>query len=460
MSAPGQRDGAPARLHVRRMASLPTARAEGRTGASTPFAPGSAWRRRTILALLVAGALERIAWTATRGTWSAGGEAFLVARAIGDGRGVADAYGHLSGATAHLLPISPAIAGAAYALFGYTQAAEMVLACWSIGLAFASYLLLEGAFARLGASSGARLAALAFLCLAPTYIAQEAVDFRIWEGGLAACLSAVVLNRVTAAARGTPSARTTAALIVVAPLLVFVNPMIGAAAFVSLALLWSRQLGWRLALVRLLAALAVLAALVTPWTIRNARVMGAPVVLRSNAGLELAIAHYPGAPTRGDRYDAFVARLHAVHPLQGRAAHARMVAAGGEVAYSRALGRAAIATIAANPRHAAAIALAHIGDMITPGTWIFRIWGDALLAPIQAWLASLVGVVGLAGLALGLVSGGRRWLFVAVPVVIPILVFSPFQPVMRYIYLIYAPLTFCASYGLSALVRFARRAQH
>ncbi|MBL7466166.1 hypothetical protein, partial [Escherichia coli] len=96
----------------------------------------------------------------------------------------------------------------------------------------------------------------------------------------------------------------------------------------------------------------------------------------------LALAHYPGVPVRGDRDDAFVARLHAIHPLQSREARATMVARGGELAYSRALGNEAMATIAANPGRAVAVMLAHVGDMITPGPWIFRIWGIQGLAPI------------------------------------------------------------------------------
>lgn len=411
--------------------------------------------------LLTAGAIERVAWNAARPTWSAGGEAFLVANAFSEGRGFAAAYGDHQGATAHLLPISPGIGGTVYALLGYSPAAEIVLATWSIGLALGSYLLLDRAFARLGISSAPRLAAFAFLCLAPTYIAQEAVDFRLWEGGLAAFLSALMLDQVLRADRADAPHRHLYPVMAIAPVLFFVNPLAGAAAFLSLVLLWAGRVPWGIFAGRMAIPLALLAMLVVPWAIRNQHALGEPVLLRSNAGLELAMAHYPGVPTRGDRYDAFMARLHAIHPLQNREAYARMVAQGGEVAYSRALGEEAVATIAANPRHAIAVTLAHVGDMITPGTWIFRIWGSDRLAPIQAALASMIGLLGLAGLLAGVTFGGRRWLFVAMPIVVPILAVAPFQPVMRYTYLIYAPLAFCAACGLTLLVKRLRgRVRH
>ncbi|MBL7598961.1 hypothetical protein INQ10_23275, partial [Escherichia coli] len=107
-----------------------------------------------------------------------------------------------------------------------------------IGLALGSYLLLDRAFARLGVGVGPRLLALAFLCLAPTYIAQEAVDFRVWEGGLAAFLSALMLDQALAADREDAPRRHVHVVIATAPLLFFVNPLMGAAAFLSLALLW------------------------------------------------------------------------------------------------------------------------------------------------------------------------------------------------------------------------------
>ena len=400
-------------------------------------------RRQIVLLLLAIGALERVWWNLHEQVSSAGGEAFLVAFSLSQGRGFADAYGLGTGPTAHLMPVSPMIGGAVYGLLGYTQAAEAVLAAWSITVCLGSYYLLDRAFGRLGAPSGVRLAALAFLCLAPTYIAQEAVDFRVWEGGLAAFLSALMADRLFA---GDGRAAK-----LVAPLLFFVHPLLGTPAFVALAGFWLSRGSWRTAARHMLVPLALLALLIAPWAIRNQIELGAPVLLRSNAGLELAIAQYPGAATAGDRAAAFEARLHQVHPLQGRQALAAMRAAGGEVAWSRALGHEASAWMAAHPGESARLMLTHIADALVPGEWIFRMWGNATLAPVQARLAQLVGVLGLIGLGAGLALGDRRWRYVALPILVPVLLFAPFQPAMRYTYLFYAPLAFCAACGLALL---------
>ncbi len=406
-----------------------------------------------MLTLLVAGALERILWNVLRDRWSAGGEAFLVALSVGEGRGFSSAYGVDYGATAHLLPISPAIAGAVYGVLGYTSAAEIALATWSIGLALGSYLMLDRAFAQIGAPYRARLSGFAFLCLAPTYIAQEAVDFRVWEGGLAAFLSALMIDRLVAADRDPDAQGPAAAAMAIAPILFFVQPLLGTAAFLSLTISWAGRVRWSTLARRMAAPIAALALLLGGWSLRNQIALGEPVLLRSNAGLELAIANYPGVTAVADREAAFRNRLQAIHPLQGRAAYAAMIAAGGEIPYSRALGREALAWMSRHPREAATVMATHVGDTIVPDAWIFRIWGSDRLAPFQSLLASLTGVLGLAGLAIGLALQGRRWVFIALPVVTPILLFAPFQPVMRYTYLIYAPLVFCAACGLALLIQ-------
>ncbi len=176
--------------------------------------------------LLVLGVGERVAWNLIRPGVGASGEAFNVAAALAGGRGFADAYQVGQGATAHLLPISPGIAGGIYAVFGVrSMGAEILLACWSIGLAVGAYLLLFRAFGRLGLPRVARLGALALLCLAPTYVPQEAVDFRIWEGGLSVLLTALFLDRLVAIE--TPSAKAIAGMALLNALLFFVNPICG-----------------------------------------------------------------------------------------------------------------------------------------------------------------------------------------------------------------------------------------
>ncbi len=118
-----------------------------------------------VAALVLAGAVERIAFAASRATSGATGEAMRVASAVGAGRGFADAYRLGQGPTAHLLPTMPLLAGGIYRLLGIgSPVAEAILAVWAVGLAMATYLLLYRASAGSGhragpASPGSHLAA-------------------------------------------------------------------------------------------------------------------------------------------------------------------------------------------------------------------------------------------------------------------------------------------------------------
>src|SRR5260370_26592629 len=94
-------------------------------------------------------------------------EALNVAVAFAQGGGFADAFKLGQGPAAHILHISPAVAGTVYAVFGVGSAtSEFLLGCWSIGLAVGTYFVLFRAFKTLGSSRLARLLALAFGCMA------------------------------------------------------------------------------------------------------------------------------------------------------------------------------------------------------------------------------------------------------------------------------------------------------
>ena len=122
--------------------------------------------------LLLIGTGERALFNLLRPIPGGAGEAFNVAAALANGFGFADAYRVGQGPTAHLLPTTPAIAGAVYAIFGLEAwLAEFLLACWSIGLAMGTYLLLFSAFDRLGSSRWARLIGIR-LCSANIHSAR------------------------------------------------------------------------------------------------------------------------------------------------------------------------------------------------------------------------------------------------------------------------------------------------
>jgi len=191
-----------------------------------------------------------------------------------------------------------------------------------------------------------------------------------------------------------------------------------------------------------------------PWTLRNERAVGKAIPLRSNAGLELAISMYPGAEHPvGSPADRFADRLRAIHPQDGRAGFDAMLRAGGEVPYFAALGHQSTQWIASHPADAARVIASHIRQVLLPPVWLFDISSTNHAASvIKSLLASLASLAGLLGIALALVRRRPSWIFVALLVLVPTLLTAPFQPIARYIYLIFPPLVFAGADLLASLV--------
>jgi hypothetical protein len=408
--------------------------------------------------LLLVGIGERALWNLIRliqyiGFPGAAGEALNVAVALAHGLGFADAYRAGQGPTAHLLPIAPAIAGGVYAIFGVqTLPAEFLLACWSIGLAMGTYLLLFKAFDRLGTSRWARLIGLAFACVAPVYIGQESVDFRVWEGGLAAFLCALFLERLLTLQPGkSMDMRVVAGMAALTALLFFVNPLLGLGAYACAALTCVQKLrGARLAGAIGLGACA-LAIILTPWVIRNYIVMGEPILLRSDLGIELAMADYSGALEASDPLDQYHHRQREIHPFNSDTAYQAMHKSGGELAYSRQLGEETWHWIAANPWTTVRLAFLHLRETFLPPAWQFRNTGSGLFPGLRAALSSLVGLLGLFGLARALYDRRPNWAYPTFLIIVPALAYCMFQPVPRYTYLFYPMLIFCAADFLGSI---------
>lgn len=417
-------------------------------------------RQLLIAAIVIAGGIAlRVIWNLLRPNVGAAGEAVDVAISLAEGRGFAGAYGEGHGPTAHLLPISPMIGALVYSLFGVrSPVAEFVLASWSIGLVLGAAIVFCHVFRLLGTPAWARLGALAFVCLAPVYISQEAVDFRIWEGGLAVFLAATFLLLILKLGSAVPTRGQVWAMACVAALLFFVNPMLGLAAYVSSGLVLLRWRSPARALEAGLIAIIPLAALVTPWTLRNADVLGHPVLLRSNAGLELALATNPRFLSEDNPETVYRKRFEQIHPTANSDA-LEQIQRHGEVIYSQRLGKEASAWLRNNPQQGAKLVALSIQHTFAPEPWMFRLFGNPTGANVRASLASLVGVVGLAGLLAALWRRRPGWFALAAMVLIPALVLSPFQPVPRYTYLFYAMLTFCAADLLSGIVWRTRQAR-
>lgn len=408
------------------------------------------YRRLAAIALL-GGAGMRAGYAYLRPPVGGLGEADNVAVAIASGRGIADAYHVGQGATAHLMPVSPGIAAGVYALVGIrTPASWVILSAWSIALSLLSIILLGRVFGRLGLTERTRLVATAYLCLVPVYLGQEAVVFGVWEGALAVVLMAGVLLQLTEeGGRETFAAR--AKLAVTTAVTAFVNPLIGLAGFGAAVIGNRRTWTVRQTVGFIALSAAAIACLFGPWALRNQQLLGAPVITRSNAGLELALATNPEMLGERPREDVFYEQLKRIHPTANADAY-RQVQTIGEVAYSRQLGDAATAWIKAHPAEEARLILFHLRNSFAPEPWLFRIWTQAPGSRVRSLLASLAGVLGLIGIALGLIQRRRGWILIAIMVGGPAILLSPFQPISRYIYIFYTMLVFSAVFAIQSLL--------
>lgn len=414
--------------------------------------------RRVAEIALLGGAAMRAGYAFLRPPVGGLGEADNVAVAIASGRGIADAYHLGQGATAHLMPVSPGIAGGVYALVGIRSPASwVILSAWSIALSLLSIILLSRVFGRLGVTERTRMLATAYLSLVPVYLGQEAVVFGVWEGALAVVLMAGVLLRLTEeGGRATLAAR--AKLAATTAITAFVNPLLGLAGF-GAAVIGNRRT-WSFGQTAGFIALSAVACagLFGPWAVRNQRLLGAPVITRSNAGLELALATNSEMLGNRPHEDVFYEQLARIHPTANANAY-RQVQAIGEVAYSRRLGDDASRWIKAHPVEEARLILFHLRNSFAPEPWLFRIWTQAPGSDVRSVLASLAGVLGLAGIALGLIQRRRGWILIAIMVCGPAALLSPFQPISRYIYIFYTMLVFSAAFAIGemASIRGRRR---
>lgn len=372
-------------------------------------------------------------------------EVVNTATAVALGHGLSDAFQVGQGPTAHLMPTMPLFVGGIYALLGVKSVlAETLLAAFSISLTMVRFVLFNHVARRLGANAVTRLATLIFLCLVPVFISQEAVDFRHWEGGLASFMLAIfLLLLLDEGRRATPTLR----LPIAAAVMFFVNPVVGVAAYASLGLYWIRNLKLMQILRAGLIAAVPLIVLLAPWVARNAVVMSAPV-LRSNVGLELALGMNPDMLTSSNRSITYLERL-VIHPYKTPSAYDKMQTSGGEIAYSRQLGNETLAWMRQNPALALNLVTMHLGQAIAPETWMFQLFSNPVLARQRAFLVSLVNIGGMIALFWHSIRGERNWQSCGLLVLTYFGLFAFFQPIPRYLCIVYPLLAYCAATLLS-----------
>ena len=415
--------------------------------------------RRFVLWLLLGGLALRLLLLQVRGDgltgFYGGGEATRIALALAHTGTFADAYYEGYGPTAHLLPILPGIAGFVFWLFGpLSVPANLALLGWSLLQTFASYLLLRRLFQRLKMDATAIRWGLALLCLLPVYQPQETIDFRYWEGAAAVTLAALNLNLLLGLDERTHVGwRALLLPAALAALTFFVSPAAGLGIYACWGLFALRRLGLAKAFQFGALCAAALALLVVPWAMRNAAMVGEPVPLRSNFGLEIAIANHPAAVS-GDRpAETFAERLVAIHPYHGRAARIELARAGGEIAYARHLGTETKAWITPHPLDFARLSARHLRQFFFPSPWQFYFSSREELRTPRAILLSLVSLFGLLGLGAAIYRRRRGYGWLAIYIAGAALPYAIVQPIPRYSYLVYGMLAFL---GVEALLRAGR----
>jgi len=367
-----------------------------------------------------------------------------------------DAYFYGQGPSAHLLPVNPMIAGGVLWTFGIrSTAANAVLLAWALGQVAAAYLLVRALFRELGASPVVLRWGTALLFLVAVFSPQEAIEFRYWDGASAVCLAALnLLMIVRLDKRGTMSGRALLGAAALSAITFFVNPTAGLAVDLCWAVVALRRLPFTRAVQFGMAAALALTLLIVPWAIRNERALGETVLLRSNFGLEFAMANHqaaldspkPPAYVFHDRFN----QIHPGDPVSG--VQSLMKQRGGEVRYSRALARQTWAWVGAHPWGFAQLCGRHLRQFFFPEPWqmYFSEWEG--LRTFRAVVMTVVDLAGLIGLMLGLYSNRRRYWIVMLYVTAAALPYALFQPVPRYTYLVYAFLAFGA---VEAVVRLA-----
>lgn len=399
--------------------------------------------------LLIAGLVIRLAWLVlVRGLLHPFdlGEASSAVDALARTGTLADAFGPGTGPTAHLMPVTIVVAAAVQRTLGDSAAASLVLSLWTLTLLGASWLLARSLFAKAGWRPAALIGGLALLCLLPGHIVQEVADFRVWEGGLATLLAlANIWLIVTLDRREAIAAQPLLIGAALSAATFFVSPTTGLAVDACWAWLALRRLPLRCTLAFAATAAAALALVLAPWVLRNAQVMGSPILLRDNFGLEIALANYPGALDPADWLAESQARMRAIHPNDNAAALARLRAAGGEVAYSRALGRETRAWIAAHPLDFARLALRHYRQFYFPDRWQGALTNWEAFPTLRIELIRLVAAFGLAGLLVGLLRRARFYGLFALYIGLAGLPYALVQPVPRYAYVVWPLLAFLAA---------------
>jgi hypothetical protein len=406
-----------------------------------------------VISTLICGALARlVVGNSAKDLSGSANEAHSVAMSLATTGRFADPFGYPSGPTAHVSMLTPLPSALVYWLFGGDSPyAEFILYCWAAFLVSLSIWLCWRLAVVLHAPRAARLAAVAVAALAPLQFHLEMAETRNLEMNLATVVLIWILLKLAESDLNVSTHRSLVLIGASTGFLFILNSASGLGTILSAALFHKLRVPSRQWWIAPLLMILVGGSLAGFWAERNMRELGAPIFLRDDLGLELALSNYSGAVHAADPNAAYLTRLEAIHPIHMVAGE--LDAKGGEVAYYHALGQQVRDWIAAHPWEFLNLCGRRFIEFFLPPRWFWSLlWGVPAhligLRQLAVWAAALGGLATLFVMA----PRQRPYAYILVAVLGCSLPYIVVQPILRYRYTISTLLIFCALDGAFRLI--------
>jgi len=327
---------------------------------------------------------------------------------------IGDPYGLPSGPSAHVSPVPVIILAGLFRVFGpNSEPSRIALAVLNGVLYVGACVLLLRVGARLAWGWLALLLACSVTMLVPVRLYDVLVVHRQWDIGWANLLLMAGLLTYLRALPGGPMAATRAAallgLLAGIGALTSVSVLPPLLTLAGLLMLRHWCMGGAIRLPFIAAAVTLLC--IAPWAVRNAAVLGSPVLVRSNLGLELSFGNWDGSvgyltdPANPVSPEAMFGKPEKIAALQ----------AVGEVAYMNRLKANALAWITDYPVRFAELTAKRVWLTFVPPT-DNSVWVPPRLEILRDILAAALGIATLASLLVVLFAGRDilPWLAVTV----------------------------------------------
>jgi hypothetical protein len=371
-------------------------------------------------------------------------EVVRVATSLAQQGTFANAYGPNTGPTAHVSPLYPILLSLIFRVWGTGMAGEIaqeILSCLLASLTYAALPAL-GAACGLDPAVG-NLAGMLGALLPVNFWAETKGSFEAPLVALMLVLFCVLIAQCWRAADFSPGSALVTGL--VSGLGLLASPSLAPVVITSLLVgYWLKGQTAATQYFRFVAIVIAASLLcLTPWTIRNYLVLGAPVWSRSNFGNELFISNSDrAAANMADNLNS--GWFQTAHPFYSRTEREELRAMG-EVPYNQARTEEATRWIITHPERFARLTVQRI----------FYFWFPRMVRPPQTILMAMFSIGGLAGLIWMFRTGNPvAWLFLATLTAYP-LVYYVVQSFPRYRCPVDWMLVFLTAFGICSVWTFS-----